>query len=577
MRRALIFVLGFALLWAAGAHAQGINPLPLIIQAESSGNPTAQSTSSTASGLAGDINGTWAAALAACGGCGTVTQYPTAASAPASVQVAANNALINSQGLQPWLCVNCDAKFSAQVAAAGGAGAFQTSGLDTNPTDFAALDTPSALAAFVNGGGGTAVTGTPLATSAGTAITPATSGGSGALTAGVVPTGTQLTPQVADAAPPKSGILDQIVRAFGTATGGWQSALYTIAFDLFAILAGLELLVSLIFLVIGGGRPDWSDVAFTILRWAFPIGLFLWLMQNGSTYTAEIVNSLRQAGAAIGGTALTPSAFLAAGVTLVSQVWQYTHALFHPAVLAAEMLTLVVIMIAFALMAVWFAATLIEAYFIIGASALFLAFGGMRWSRNIAVGVLMYSLAVGFKLFAMESIVAVTTTYVQQWMASTAEIHFQDLFTLMGFSIFLAALAKVVPDKMQGIVLGMHLSMVHHTHVTSQAAGTAALAAAPVLATAGFTALALQAFRQAAEQMASNGGQSQGALGWAGQMGLSMGRGIASAAGSEISGRLGGLYRGGAAASATRMAGNISQARRVASAERARPVPPSTP
>ncbi len=241
------------------------------------------------------------------------------------------------------------------------------------------------------------------------------------------------------------------------------------------------------------------------------------------------------------------------------------------------MLTLVVIMIAFALLAVWFAATLIEAYFIIGASALFLAFGAMRWTRNIAVGVLMYSLAVGFKLFAMEAIVAVTTTFIQQWMASTAEIGFQGLFTLMGFSIFLAALAKVVPDKMQGIVLGMHLSMVHHTHVTSQAAGTAAMAAAPVLAAGGFTALALQAFKHASEQLASSNQQSQGALGRAGQMGLGVGQALASAAGSEVSGRLGGLYRGGAGASATRMASNISQSRRVAAAERARPVPPSNP
>jgi type IV secretion system protein TrbL len=555
------------------AAAQGINPLPLIIQAESSGNPTAQSKTSTASGLAGDINGTWAAALTACGGgCGSVSQYPTAASAPASVQIAANNALINQNGLRDWLCANCDAHFASQVAAAGGVGAFQTSGLDTNPADFAAADTPAGLASFV---GGTAVTGTPLATSTGTATTPTTTGG-GNLTTGIAGTATQLTPNVADAAPPRSGILDEIVRAFGTATSGWQSALYTSAFWLFSILAAFELFLSFIFLVIGGGHPDWSEVAATLIRWLLPVGLFLWLMQHGSEYTADIVNSLRQAGADIGGKALTPSAFLAAGVTLVSQVWQYTHALFHPAVLAAEMLTLVVIMIAFALLAVWFAATLIEAYFIIGAAALFLAFGAMRWSRNIAVSVLMYSLAVGFKLFAMEAIVAVTTTFIQQWMAATAEIDFQALFTLMGFSIFLAAVAKVVPDKMQGIVLGMHLSMIHHSHVTQQAAGAAAIAATPVLAATGFTALAVQAFREAAEKMSSSGQQqSQSALGRAGQMAFGVGQSLATAAGSEISGRLGGLYRGGPTASAARMATNIQQSRRVAAAQNSRPQPPS--
>src|ERR1700761_6616480 len=113
------------------ARAQAINPDSLIIQNESTGNPTAQSQSSSASGLFGDITSTWQQALADCN-CGTTSQYPTAASAPANIQIAANNALINQVGLSPWLCDGCDPKFAAQVAAAGGPSAFQTSGLDTN-------------------------------------------------------------------------------------------------------------------------------------------------------------------------------------------------------------------------------------------------------------------------------------------------------------------------------------------------------------------------------------------------------------------------------------------------------------
>jgi hypothetical protein len=138
--------------FCSAAHSQAlINPLPLIIQYESGGNPLAQSNSSTASGLAGDINATWATALQACGGpCGTIAQYPTAASAPIANQIAANNALINSQGLQPWLCPGCDNAFSQAVAANGGPSAFQTSGLDTNPADFANFNTdPAAFQTFL--------------------------------------------------------------------------------------------------------------------------------------------------------------------------------------------------------------------------------------------------------------------------------------------------------------------------------------------------------------------------------------------------------------------------------------------
>ena len=139
-----------AFLLAPGAQAQTasvINPIPLIIQAESAGNPAAQSSQSSASGLFGDLTSTWAQALSACN-CGTTSQYATAASAPASVQIAANAALIDQQGLSPWLCSGCDVAFANAVAAAGGAGAFQTSGLSTNPTSYATANSPGGLASL---------------------------------------------------------------------------------------------------------------------------------------------------------------------------------------------------------------------------------------------------------------------------------------------------------------------------------------------------------------------------------------------------------------------------------------------
>jgi type IV secretion system protein VirB6 len=161
---------------SVAAHA-AINPDTLIIQDESSGNPTAQSPSSTASGLFGDTNSTWAEALAACG-CGTTAEYATAASAPASLQIAANNALINQNGLSDWLCAGCDAPFAAQVAADGGVSAFQTSGLDTNPADFASLDTTAGLQAYLAGGTIGPTTGTPGTISAAVAAGGVTAVGS---------------------------------------------------------------------------------------------------------------------------------------------------------------------------------------------------------------------------------------------------------------------------------------------------------------------------------------------------------------------------------------------------------------
>jgi hypothetical protein len=135
-----------------------INPLGFIAYYESTYNPTASNPASSATGLFQDLSSTWAQALADCGAqCGTLSQYPTAASAPANVQIAANAALIDQQGLSAWLCNGCNGPFSSLVAQAGGASAFATSGLSTNPNDyFGANANPSAYLAANNFVSGTA-------------------------------------------------------------------------------------------------------------------------------------------------------------------------------------------------------------------------------------------------------------------------------------------------------------------------------------------------------------------------------------------------------------------------------------
>src|SRR5277367_2422406 len=128
-----------------------INPLGFIAYYESTYDPTAQSSSTSASGLFQDVTATWTQALTDCGTCGTISQYPTAASAPPSVQIAANAALINTQGLSAWLCNGCNPQFASLVAQAGGASGFATSGLSTNPNDYLGANAnPSAYLAANN-------------------------------------------------------------------------------------------------------------------------------------------------------------------------------------------------------------------------------------------------------------------------------------------------------------------------------------------------------------------------------------------------------------------------------------------
>lgn len=84
--------------------------LDLLSEFESGGNPTAQSSSSSASGLYGFLSGTWAQ-FAPQAGVDT-SLYPTAASASPDVQtaVAAVTPISN------WTCPGCDPGITAAIA-----------------------------------------------------------------------------------------------------------------------------------------------------------------------------------------------------------------------------------------------------------------------------------------------------------------------------------------------------------------------------------------------------------------------------------------------------------------------------
>ncbi len=131
-----------------------LNPLTAIAGPESSFGQNLQNPNSTASGLYGFINATWQANLKAIGG--DPVLYPTAKSAPNSVQSAVAAHVYNTRGFADWTCSGCDPVLTAEVANAGGPAAYVAQGsLSETPADYASMDTPAGLQAYfkANDGG----------------------------------------------------------------------------------------------------------------------------------------------------------------------------------------------------------------------------------------------------------------------------------------------------------------------------------------------------------------------------------------------------------------------------------------
>jgi hypothetical protein len=271
---ALLVSLPLVLSGPVVAQAAGLNPAALIAQYESSGNPAAQSNKSTASGLYGFINGTWATYAPQAGV--SLAQYPTAASAPASVQTAVFYADFNNNGFSDWTCPGCDPAATAAIQAAGGAGAFAQG--STNPADYASLNTATGLQAYFagNGLGSTAITTVGTDGLSVSTVDPGTPG---------APTGTlppvNSTPGALSL--PFTWVYNQVITATQQEVTGDIGSVQTMVGHYLLPLAVLSLVVLLLRMLFGRYLIDHAAA------WVARLALVVPLVAAGSTLYTQFV------------------------------------------------------------------------------------------------------------------------------------------------------------------------------------------------------------------------------------------------------------------------------------------------
>jgi len=267
-------------------------------------------------------------------------------------------------------------------------------------------------------------------------------------------------------------VLDQIVTEFKIRAAGWESTLRSFAIGTFGILATIELAWAAIRLAFR--RSDVSEWLAEIVNQILFLGFFLALLENSVTWGQAIINSFRQAASAARGGGIAPSDVFAAGVKIASMVLSQMS-IWHPEASAGLMVAGIVIEICFALMAAFMVLALVESFLIISMGVLFMAFGGTRWTKDFAISTVRYTVSVGAKLFVLQLLVSIGASLIQTWANSFTDVTDASLCILVGCSIVMLALVKVLPETMQSIVNG-----------SSMASGSALVGAA--LAVGGATA-----------------------------------------------------------------------------------------
>src|SRR5260370_37873382 len=118
----------------------------------------------------------------------------------------------------------------------------------------------------------------------------------------------------------------------------------------------------------------------------------------------------------------------------------------------------IVMEVCFGLMAALMVLALVESFLIISMGVLFMAFGGSRWTKDFAISTVRYTVSVGAKLFVLQLLVSIGTGLIQSWANSFTDVTDASLCILIGCSIVMLALVKVLPETMQRIVNGSSMA-----------------------------------------------------------------------------------------------------------------------
>jgi type IV secretion system protein TrbL len=374
-------------------------------------------------------------------------------------------------------------------------------------------------------------------------------------------------------------VLDSIVQQFQTQAAGWEGTLTSLALQTFGILATIELAWAAFRLAFRGA--DVGEWLAEIVNQILFIGFFLALLQNSSTWGTAIVDSFRQAGRAAGGVGVAPSDVFAAGVLLGQKVLDHMSG-WDPAMSVALMLAAIVIEVCFALIAAWMVVTLVQSYIVIAAGIINMAFGGSRWTKDIAIATVRYTVSVGAKLMMLQLLVSIGQNIITNWANQFTDLTNSSLLILIGCSIVMVAIVKIVPDEFQKVVGGASLSSGSALVGASAAVGGAVAGVA--LGMTGAGAMAGNAFQLASAQMGAadakaaeaNGGQAPERSRIARAAALTGGtaRNMAMAPIRDVGRRLTGDIGARHGVATWRMSADLANQRRLLSDDNQKPAPP---
>ncbi|MCT4625653.1 P-type conjugative transfer protein TrbL [Halodesulfovibrio sp.] len=316
--------------------------------------------------------------------------------------------------------------------------------------------------------------------------------------------------------------LDKIGFFFQKETAAWAPVLQAHAMNLFKVL----LIGSIAWMGISGvlKQEEMQNILISFVKLLFHASLMLALLKYYKEWANMLISGLSQIAVhELRSPALDPQAVFVTGMKLVSAVlgeMSFYRLIDNVGLIICAL----AILLSFALIAAQMLLVKCEAYIVLNAGIILLGFGGAEQTRSYATNFMRYSLGIALKLFVMQLLVGIGTSFINE--LPTGDLSMQDIFFIIGVAIVLLALTMSIPDIVSGIINGSHVST--GSAITSAASTVAmgTMATMGAMKAGGFGAFDAGQATRAAAQMADIDGAT--GLGKAGHIMKTLGSGALS-------------------------------------------------
>ena len=246
--------------------------------------------------------------------------------------------------------------------------------------------------------------------------------------------------------------VDAVLLPFITLSSG-SRAIAELGQTLFWSLLTIEMLISGFTLFWSGA--DFGQFGKWLVERMLIIGFMIYLFQNGPWLATIIRWTLESVGVQAGGVSLNPANIIEKGVEMAGQLVTTISWWDGPAAIPV-LLTGLLMVIIFAFVGANMVVVMCEVYLLVTIGAFLLGFAGSSWTRDYAVGYLRYTLAVAFKLAAMQVLVGLGLQVIEGWVFNLTgdELRSTSLFTLIATMLVFYALTNTLPGAAADMVRG---------------------------------------------------------------------------------------------------------------------------